>query len=297
MGRMEVFISQGQPRSKALAEKLRDFVRLVTPTDPWTSEQIQKGADWPSALAARLKNAKAAMAVLTPENLTNRWVHFEVGALSHTPSEKVWTVLLDLKPEDVEPPLGWRQHTRIDDEKQMLDMVLNINDTTGAEQRPTDDVRKMFGLLWGELCKDVETIRVMDKTVAPTRNRDEVLNEILGLVRGSSRVGWRTDKILAMQHLIFEAITKRKAPTLAELKGGMSLGDLITMADSTSPSLYEDARFWAYLAKSPPEGPFGGELSTWAKLREAATREGKSAKHEEQKDGEKPPGDDDPTGS
>jgi hypothetical protein len=94
----KVFISQADGRSRALAERLKVFVRQLTHTDPWTSSEIPKGANWPQALAERLRDAGAGMACLTPENLTNEWILFgqmirgrQIVRPSHCPSRRSLT--------------------------------------------------------------------------------------------------------------------------------------------------------------------------------------------------------------
>jgi hypothetical protein len=113
---MKVFISQSRERSRAIAEELKLFVRTLVPsTEPWISTTgIEKGSRWGPELAENLEQASAGIICLASDNLDDRWILFEAGALSRKPSDKVWTFLLDIAPSQVEPPVSQFQHTKAD---------------------------------------------------------------------------------------------------------------------------------------------------------------------------------------
>jgi hypothetical protein len=220
--KLDVFITWSQKRSRALAEELQKFVRLVTFAKPWISPDIPKGAHWPTELADRLRYARAGIVCLTPENVNDPWVLFEAGALTQTPLERVWTVLLDLAPSDVPPPLGLRQHTEIKDKEDFLKMIDGINATTDSPHEQAD-LQQLFDKLWPDLDAAVNKIRTTTVTaVMPApRPDEEVLAEILEQVRETGRVTtWRTDKMLHMLHRIYEAILQEKAPALSDMRKG-----------------------------------------------------------------------------
>jgi hypothetical protein len=179
------------------------------------------------------------MARLTPENVTNPWIHYEIGALSHTPSDKVWTVLLDLKPSEVGPPLGWRQHTDITNEREVLEMLESINRTTESPKEP-DDLRILFGRLWPEFQAEVSAIRDMNRTLPARRDPEEVLDEVLGIVRDSSRnTHWRTEKTLRMVEQIYAMILRREPPVLRDLSDPNWRAAVIQQILSPDPTPYE----------------------------------------------------------
>ena len=83
-GRMKVFISWSGERSKIVAEALRDWLpAVIQSVKPWvSSKDIDKGSRSFAEIQAQLKDAQFGIACLTPENLTEMWIHFESGAVA-----------------------------------------------------------------------------------------------------------------------------------------------------------------------------------------------------------------------
>src|SRR5947209_2677734 len=83
----------------------------VHPVEPWLSRDIAKGTRWGPEVADKLEKSRVGIVCLTPENLDERWILFEAGALSKTKDAYVCTLLLDVKPIDVKEPLSQFHHT------------------------------------------------------------------------------------------------------------------------------------------------------------------------------------------
>jgi hypothetical protein len=223
---MKVFISQAQERSRALATELQVFIRRLVPaTEPWMSTTgIEKGTRWNKELTDNLEQAGAGLICLTTENLNDRWILFESGALSRKPADKVWTYLLDLEYTQVEPPLSQFQHTKAEknDTWQLVASINKTVETSGEKPRHPDDLRDQFETLWPKLEERIQQLRTQ-RPGPPARKRgtDEILEELLGLVRDMTpkvdKTTWRQDKSLKMLHQIYEAVLGTKAPSLAAL--------------------------------------------------------------------------------
>lgn len=111
---MLVFLSWSGERSKAAAIELAKWLRMLNPAiEPWLSTDIEKGTKWEPEVAKRLESSKIGIFCLTKENLNSKWMLFEAGALS-VKGAHVYTLLLDVKPSDIEPPLTQFQHTSIE---------------------------------------------------------------------------------------------------------------------------------------------------------------------------------------
>jgi hypothetical protein len=163
-----------------------------------------------------LELAGAGIVCLTSENRDARWILFEAGALSRT-GKKVWTVLLDLDPADIAPPLSWFQHTKAEKEDILL-MVESINKTVDS---PNADLHELFGLLWPSLAEEIERIRQLPVATAVTPHRDapEILAELLDIARDTERITTpRMEKMLRMLDRIYEAVLHEGPPSLAVLK-------------------------------------------------------------------------------
>jgi len=80
---MKVFISWSGERSRIIAEALREWLpAVIQSADAWLSTQdIEKGSRPLDELTKELKGTSLGIVCLTPENLGERWIHFEAGAL------------------------------------------------------------------------------------------------------------------------------------------------------------------------------------------------------------------------
>ena len=48
-----------------------------------SSESIEKGARWSTHIGKELEEARFGLVILTKENLSSRWLHFEAGAVAN----------------------------------------------------------------------------------------------------------------------------------------------------------------------------------------------------------------------
>jgi hypothetical protein len=88
----------------------------------------------------KLNEATGGIVCLTRENLDERWLPSEAGALSTKVTDRVWTFLLDVNPEEVAPPLSEFLHTKAE-RNDVLKMVRSIHKiAVAAKERPIADV-------------------------------------------------------------------------------------------------------------------------------------------------------------
>lgn len=188
---MLVFLSWSGDRSKAVADALSTWLsQVIQATEPWLSRDIAKGARWGPEVADRLEKSKVGIVCLTPENLDERWILFEAGALSKTKNARVCTFLLDLKPVDVEEPLSQFQHTQANKED-MKRLVQTINQAVhaNAEKSLTDSIlEEVFETNWPRVAECFEKIRASAPSVPDKiRSERELLEEILEMLRRQER--------------------------------------------------------------------------------------------------------------
>jgi hypothetical protein len=185
---MKIFISHSLPRSRELAERMEWFLRMVLPaTEPWMSTGIDKGADWGHEIGQSLQEAAAGVVCLTPENLDERWILFESGALAKQFGTKVCTLLLDVKKEEVKPPLSKFQHTSAEREE-VRKLIDSINKVAGGKEkgRRDADVNDAFDSFWPKLDATIEKLRAQGPPAgkaAPKRTAEDMMAEILTAIR------------------------------------------------------------------------------------------------------------------
>jgi hypothetical protein len=208
---VKVFIGHSGDRSKTLAQKVEWFVRnLIPATDPWISTGIEKGSRWEAEIAQNLEDTHVGIVCLTPENLNSRWRLFESGALSKRLDGKVATLLLDVRAEQVEPPLSQFQHTKAerDDVLRLMETINRRVSAAGEKPRRDDDLRDTFDKFWADLESTINEVRGSAlSAVAPARKPEEMLAELLDLARANLRQGYMQEKTLKMLQSEIEAIT------------------------------------------------------------------------------------------
>ncbi len=105
-------------RSRIVANALHEFLGVVVQGAHYflSTQNISSGSDWLAVLRSNLQEAHVGIAVLTPENLDNRWIHFEAGAISKIAGEaRVIPLLIDVSPTDLSMPLSAFQWAKADD--------------------------------------------------------------------------------------------------------------------------------------------------------------------------------------
>ena len=187
---MKVFLSWSGDRSKAVAEKLGEWVaQVIQAVEPWISPGIEKGARWQSEIADRLGEAKVGIVCLTSSNFTAPWILFEAGALSKTKESYVCTFLLDVTPADVEPPLGQFQHT-VFTRDDVLKLVQTINKAVKASEGRflTDqNLLAVFDTFWPQLETRLNQIKNQAEARTAPRPDRELIEEVLEILRGQEQ--------------------------------------------------------------------------------------------------------------
>ena len=106
---MKVFISWSGSKSQHVAEALREWLPdVINSVEPFvSSEDIHAGARWQRELASQLDLSNFGIVCVTRENQAEPWLNFEAGALAKAVDvSRLIPLAIDLKPSDVELPLG-----------------------------------------------------------------------------------------------------------------------------------------------------------------------------------------------
>ncbi len=184
---MLVFISWSGERSKEIAEGLKVWLKqTIQITEPWTSEEISKGARWNQEINHKLSESKMGIICLTPENISERSILFEAGALARNVNSPVCTLLMDLKPEDIGWPLGQFQHTKVErnEFRKLLTLINAEVEKSGSKPLDESTLDAVFDRNWS----DIERIFISVQKRAPSeknppRNAEEILSDILEFTR------------------------------------------------------------------------------------------------------------------
>lgn len=205
---MKVFLCWSGKRSKQTAEKFKEWLpQLIQAIEPWMSPDIERGTSWSSEIADQIEKSKVGIICLTKENLDNRWILFESGALSKTRDARPCTFLLDITPVAIEQPLAQFQHTQLKEED-MWKLLLTINKRIeqAGENAPSEKVlSNLFKALWPKFKEELQKIASQQQqTSRPdrTRTQSEILEEILGLVRAQGRQIEQIARVIKMREIL-----------------------------------------------------------------------------------------------
>jgi len=186
--RENIFISWSGKRSLYIAKTLRDWLpNVIQAAVPFFSdEDIEKGTRGLTEVSKALEGMKIGIVCLTPENLNETWVNFEAGALSKMFSDdkaRLCTYLLDVKPQQVKPPLGMFQWTRSEDKEDTRKLLYTINRAISEVPLSKDRLDGIFDTFWPQLETKLKQTPAPEKIVDVSRGPDEIMNEILSLCR------------------------------------------------------------------------------------------------------------------
>ncbi len=192
--KLKIFLSWAGDTSKEIAIVLNDWLpQILQNVEPWFSpDDIEKGGQWATALAEVLESAHVGIICLTPENLSNTWMHFEAGALwKAVKTARVCPFLFNIQlATDVKPPFGMFQSTRAMDKEEVHRLIKTLNsllsDLNGdlSESRLNTAFEMWWPILEGRLRKIAEAAVPVEK---PKRDVTEMVAEVLDHVRGLSR--------------------------------------------------------------------------------------------------------------
>lgn len=207
---MKIFISWSGVKSKMTAEILSIWLRqVIQAADPWTSDDIEKGANWNEVLNRELEETKFGIICLNKENLSAEWLLFEAGTLSRIKDARVCTFLLDVNPVDVKPPLGLFQHTIFSKEeiKRLLYTISAKISLSGENGLTEKDLDEVFDIFWPRL--DHQLTELLDWQPGreeERRSEREILEEILQTVRSNynNKIDIPTPDDLIKQYLKIE---------------------------------------------------------------------------------------------
>ena len=252
---MKVFISWSGERSKAVAEALREWIpSVIQAVKPWMSkEDISKGARWSRELAENLKDTNFGVVCLTADNLKSSWILFEAGALSKAIENAfVCPYLVDLEVSALDGPWKEFQATKAqkdDTLKLMRDMNKALAENSPDQALSEEQLKSSFEVWWPKLEKRLKDIP-SSSTPVKKRSNEEMLEEILTLVRGLARRPSPPElpgfaRLTGLARLTDEP--PRMPLTLQEylrdsprLPADLRLSDLLTDVSSRSPAEISD---------------------------------------------------------
>lgn len=221
---MDVFISWSGSVTRSIAGAFSEFLQLVIQrSNPWYSDKTPAGAEWWRTISERLGKSAIGVMFVTQENKDSNWLLFEAGAIAKgVPENRVCVILVDLKNEDIKPPLSLFQTNPLD--KDGVFRVLQTINEALPEHKFTDELlRRAMEAHWVSFNSKVQQILADQPTAftQPRPDRDlivEILETVRGLdhqVRASTAVGLPLNQLLSISGLPENMSDKAKRMALA----------------------------------------------------------------------------------
>lgn len=185
---MNVFISWSGEQSRQVAQLLKRWLKCVLQaTNPWVStDDIERGALWFQDISNSLSSCSVGILCLTKENRNAPWILFEAGGLlKGLSANRVCTLLVDLEPKDIEPPLSQFNHTVPTYESiyQLISMLNSRLDYGKLDEKTLETVYQTYWPTFeAELHRILKTV-VEKETEQANRTGNDLLTEILYTVR------------------------------------------------------------------------------------------------------------------
>lgn len=188
---MKIFISWSGERSRQVAELIDEWLQcVIQAVTPWmSSKDIDRGALWFSEITDQLANTGIGIICLTKENKIKPWILFEAGALAKgISSNRVCTLLIDLKPEEVNNPLAQFNHS-IPNKSGMWELVRTINLSLKEDSLKESILEKVFNTYWEQFDAKFKDIlkSTPDSEEVETRSENDILLEVLSSIRSMDR--------------------------------------------------------------------------------------------------------------
>jgi hypothetical protein len=165
-----------------------------------SDKDIEKGSRGLGEVAKALDAIKVAIICVTPDNLNAPWLLYEAGALSKTIDDetRLCTLLLGgLQIQDVKPPLGMFQATKAIEKDDFRRLIHTINRAVSEDPLLDQDLDSVFDAMWPQLEQTLTALPPPTKMVS--RSQQEVLEELVSLVRSQSNIAYDNPILVALR--------------------------------------------------------------------------------------------------
>jgi hypothetical protein len=118
-----------------------------------SAEDIAPGKLWFGAISQEIKDSRYGIICVTAEHRNAPWLLWEAGALyrGFEDSQFVVPLLINLKKNDLRPPLSHFQVIEVTDKGEMTRLMKSINSRLGEDAIPDELVENQMERCWQEL--------------------------------------------------------------------------------------------------------------------------------------------------
>lgn len=237
--KLKVFISWSKEPSREVATSLRTgLLSVFDMVQPFVSDiDIEAGDRGLRVIEAALRGSGFGIIIVTPDNMEAPWLNFEAGALSKALGDdetRVISLLVGFTSmSQLTGPLVQFQ-ARFATEEKIIDLFHSLGDQVGVKREIV--THRLSGWL-PTFMSTIETALHEDPTAPPKRSSEDLLSELLDLVRGLRRdvssPEPRLTTISPARNRNDAAITRRRLHHLLERCGIEGAAIIARSADAT----------------------------------------------------------------
>ena len=187
---MKVFITWSGEKSKAVAHALKVWIPdVLNAVKTWMSvSDLGAGERWNVAIANELEKTRIGIICLTKSNLSEPWIMFEAGALAKSLKDSfVCPYLVDLDPLDIPKGPLTQFHAKRSTREETFQLISTLNSSLGDTKLSDDRLVRSFNRCWPDLEKQLKIAAKIKEEEPIERSLDEMVEEILDIVRNISR--------------------------------------------------------------------------------------------------------------
>jgi hypothetical protein len=214
---MRVFLSWSKPRSREVAEALRDWLPLVLQrVEPWMSAaDLEAGVRWGPMLSEQLETTSFGIICVTPENQHEPWLHFEAGAVSKKvthPASRVIPLGFDIDKSAMPGPL--QQFQAVNADEAGISGIVRSLHACLTEKLPDERLLKRTLEKWlPDLMETLGKIKPLEERPAePKVDTTDAIKEMLLMMRQMSRELCEPRPSLPVFRLYFSGEVSERVP-------------------------------------------------------------------------------------
>lgn len=190
MKTMNVFISWSGELSQKVGKILNQWIPNVLPEVEirFSPDSINKGDVWFNDINFQLSETGFGILVLTKQNITSPWIHYEAGILSKGLSwHCVCPFLVNLKTTDLKPPLS-NFNCALHGKDEILNLIKSIHSHMDSVFK-WDQIERLFQHLWIDFDNEFSSAlkNYSPEEPSPKRSTTDMVIETLELVRSIQR--------------------------------------------------------------------------------------------------------------
>ena len=215
---MNVFISWSGNQSKRMGGQIKDSLYRIfhNSIQLFYSPDISAGRDWFNTISTALNETSFGIFCFNKENLNNRWLLFELGAVSKGDTRNNTTIplLIDLTYKDIEDPIRMFNCVPCDEEG-LKRIAFAINEKLDDDKMEKSFLEDRVKTEWKKSKKKFTNIIDQKDDIIPIKFNPEIMKRVIS-EKNINNVDIQFEKAIEGRNIIEYTIKERFTDDLNE---------------------------------------------------------------------------------